>query len=67
MDRVIKIIFIIAELAAICSVILIVWNWDSIEVEQSYKATFVTLFTLSAVTMQKEQGNYKWYNEEDEQ
>lgn len=62
----IKVIIITVEICAICAVILLAFSESAVQdMGHFFHAMYISLFTLLAVTCQKEQQAIEWEEEED--
>ena len=63
---IIKLMFIAMEISALFGVILLTWKGDFTSEDAWVTKIFITLLALFAVTMQKEQQNIDWSEEEED-
>ena len=63
---IIKLMFIAMEISALFGVILLTWKGDLTSEDAWVTKIFITLLALFAVTMQKEQQNIDWFEEEED-
>lgn len=56
----VKVILIAAEIASLYGVIFLAFTTIGAEEEEFFRAIFISLFAVLAVTLQKEQQEIKW-------
>ena len=62
----VKLIFIAMEISALLGVVLFTWKGDFTSENAWMTKVFITLFALLAETMQKEQQNIDWFEDEED-
>lgn len=65
--QLVKIILITVELGCIAVVVLLAFNpqWSAEHVMSHFYGGFISVFTILAVTMQSDQQNIPWHEEEE--